>query len=1072
MAGKGVRSVLTSILFVLIVVMCVVFFYTCSITPRETEVAEEPEIPASEEVLSVGQSEEQASEGLSKSESTETIEPIITPEPVSEPVEVEPEPEVEPEIIAPQEPKVPDAPDLDWFVYTELYTDRADDWDSALFSGEIDWSQFVFSDEEIVLPDGTYYAQLYVNDSPFGNIEFEQENSVPKFLRSDLYDELNGTLASDYFEQFFSNEDKYYTMEYLEATAESVKYDSNNLLLYLYFNSSQVPVQTISMSSSSYSVLRQNYDVVGNVKLEPAHFSFQSNISAYINAQYKIDSGSLMLSGLSASLSLSNSFSFWNISFTLPISLSYIKDSGLVPSIGNWVGYIDFPNDNLRLTFGHVGNGGFSAGVPFGFTLEKSYSFGTGTAMTNQYSQTITLYEDSTVDIKVNGNSVFTKTLSLGVYKLTDFAFIQGANDVVVTIHPISMGDDTSMDEVITFDQNYDTSLMAKGESTWKFGISIPKIVQAVGTDSYYPFGFTMPALPTYSGTTNTWTNMENVYNLSAVSVFWQQSIGLAHSYSQSQSFSFVFERNDPSGDAPGEYTMNFNGSVSGTLATSIGTTRATLTGALSSEGVSSSSLSLNMSQSFVNEILKPLSLSASYSLTSSAQTVGLNTGYSFSIKSVRFGLSLSTTYKFMSSTDTSSKPWTLNGSLSVGTTFGKSTSFSFNASINQEMNFYATASISVSLGKQSVNSSVTTSNLKSLIGNVGWYYRPSSSSRNSFQINLSSLDFLHAADGSLLNHTLSATWSRSGDIVSMSLRQQASNYYKRFNTSLSLNTAIAFADGYFAMTNSIYSPFVIVAPQGSLKKATVSISNAVDSNSSSAKKTFGNVLYTRLSMYKSNNIVVYASNGSLFTSAGSFLFKVTPYARQGFLAKIALESSVAVSGILRQSESQVYDSYSSPIYKVVVGSDGRSVESIEIDSSSYFFTDIDGRYILSDLSSGIYMFDLNINGQWYAAFFEVPAVEEAGYVALFNDFDASSVDLGTETMQKYDIKTFDASYAGSLYIGLSEFITEQDYWDMLFELSAVEDESTDDYYDDSWAWDESTSDDTIVYEQVSNTAL
>lgn len=1064
--GKGFSFVSSTALIVIIAVMCVIFFYTCSLKPAQPE---EPEAPITQPVV------EPEVETIVETPPVVEPGPEAEPEPVVEPVVEEQPVQTEPEaVVVIEDLGVPDAPDLDWFVYTELYTDRSDNWDSALFSDEIDWSQFVFSDEEIVLPDGTYYAQLYVNDSPFGNVQFEQVESTPKFLREDLANELNGTLAADYFEQFFSNEETYYTMEYLEELAESVKYDSNNLLLYLYFNSSQVPVQTLSMSSSSYSLLRQNYDVVGNVKLEPAHFSFQSNISAFFNAQYVIDSGSLVLSGLSASLSLSNTFSFWNMTFSLPFSLSMIKGSGVIPSLGKWSGYLDFPNENLRLSFGHVGNAGFSAGTPYGFTLEKSYSFGTGSAMTNQYEQTITLVEDSTVDIRVNGNSVYTKTLSLGVYRLTDFAFVQGSNDVVVTIHPISMGEDTSNDQIINFSQDYDTSLMAKGESTWKFGMSIPEINQAVGTESSYPFGFVVPALPQYSSSQKKFVAMENVYNLSAVSVFWEQSIGLAHAYTQTQSFSFVYERNADSSTAPGEYTALFNGTVSGTLATGIGTTRATLSGVLSSSNDSRNSLTLNVSQSFVNQYLKPLSLSGSYSLTSGVQTVSLNTGYSFSLKSVRLGLSLSSSYKFYSdsaSVSTTTKPWTLNGSLSLGTSFGKNASFSLNASLNQDLNFYATASLSVSLGRQSVNSSVTTSNLKTLIGNAGWYYRPSSSSRNSFQVNLSNLDLLHISQGSLLNHTLSATWSRSGDLVSMSLRQQASNNYKRFNTSLSLNTALAFADGYFAMTNSIYSPFVIVAPQGSLKKATVSVSNAVDSANNSAKKTFGNVLYTRLSMYKSNNIVVYASNGSLFTSAGSFLFKVTPLARQGFLAKITLESSVAVSGIIRQSESQVYDSYSSPIYKVTLAEDGISVQSIEIDSSSYFFTDIDGRYILSDLAAGVYMFDLNISGQWYAAFFEVPSVDEAGYVAIFDEFDASTVVPGEDPMQKYNIKTFDDSYAGSVFIGLSEFMTEEKYWDMLFQLADVDDSWEDNYDDESWYWDESQNDE-IIYEQVTNTAL
>lgn len=1056
MMNKRSKTVTSIGLLFVIIVLFVLFFHTCSMQyQKEHEVVEEPVIeevqqpePVEEPVVVETPPAEVVEEP--PAEAPEVVEPIE--EPVEEPVE------------EPQGPKVPEAPDLDWFVYTELYVDRIDNWDSALFEDEIDWSQFVFSDEEIVLPDGTYYAHLYVNDTSFGTIEFEQKDAQQLFKRVDLEAELNGTLATDYYFEFFSNSSDYYDLAYLETKAERVDYDSNNLLLYLYFNSSQVPVQTISMNSSTYSLLRQNYDVVGNVIIEPAKFSFESNISAFVSAQYDRD---FLLSGLSASLSLSNTFSFWNITFSLPMSISYIKSAGIIPSIGNWSGYLDFPNSNLRLTFGNVGNAGFSSGSPFGFTLEKSYSFGTSSALSNQYTQTITLTEDSTVDIRVNGNSVYTKTLSLGVYRLTDFAFVQGANDIVVTIHPISMGDDTSMDQVMHFSQDYDTSLMAKGESVWRFGASIPKISQAKDAENTTAFGFVTPALPQYSRI-NGWTKMVNIYELGAMSVFWEQTIGLAHSYTQTHSFSFVFERNRTDSDLPGEYSATFNGTVSGILATSIGTTRATFNGTLSTAAAGRNSLSVNLSHSFVYPALKPLSLSGSYMLTSDSQTVSLNTGYSFSVKSLRLGLSFSTSYRFSNRNNLGgsggliTKPWTANGSLSMGTSLGKHGSFSLNASINQDLVFYATASVSFSYGTSSVNSSVTTSNGQSFVGNVGLYYRPSSTSRNSFQLNFSNINL-----ASPVNHTASATWSHSGDLFSFSVRQQANAKYTRFNTSFSINTALAFADGYFAMTNSLYGPFMIVAPQSSLKKASISVSNAIDSSASVSRKTFGNVLYTRLSMYKANNIVVFASNGSLFTSSGSFLFKATPVARQGFLARISLESSIAVSGILRHDASTPYDSYSSPIYDVTIADDGVSVANMEIDTDSYFFTDIDGRYILSDLKSGTYMIDLNVDGQWYAAFFEVPSVDKPGYVALYKDFDATELAEDSEIMQKYDVKTFDESYAGSLYLEIDQYITEEEYWDMLFQIADWEDDWED--WDDEWI-DEDV--DTSQYQTVENSSL
>ena len=1094
-SGLGL-AISIGLLFI-IICMFVVFFYTCSLDverpgtssspPAETVAEPEQEPAAAPEVETAEAKQievpEQVVEPETKPEVETTVEapaePVVEPiaepsvktvdepavEPVVEPVqEVQEEQQVQEEQegqqeqesatsvgtieVIPeesvtetaeesaeevQEPMVPEAPDLDWFTMMDIV--EQDNWVSSYFEEEIDWSEFVSSDDEIALPDGTYYAHVVVNGTRFGTVEFEQTDGKPMFRKADLEAELDGTLAEDYYDVFFADESQYYSLEYLESVAEGVRYDSFNLLIYLYFNSSQVPVQNISLSTSSYSLLRQSYDVVGNVVLEPARFSFQSNISLFASMQY---TSTPEVIGLNVSMSLANTFSFWNMTFSLPVSLSYYLSSGFTPNIGSWSGYMDFPEENLRLSFGNVGNAGFSTGSPFGFVLEKSYGFGTGTALTNQYTQTITLTEDSMVNIVVNGSSVFAKTLALGTYRLTDFVFTTGANEIVVTIHPMSMGEDTSRDEILKFGQSYDTSLMAKGESVWRFGASIPKTLRQKGTGDDVAYGFVVPAIPTYSSRDG-WRMMESVFDFSGLSVFWDQTIGLTHSYTQTHSFSFVIEQK------AGVYQGIFGASVAGILATDIGTTRAGVNASLSSENPGRNSFSVNASQGFVADALKPLSLSASYSLTHDMHMLSANTGYSLALGSVRLGLSFSTSYRIAATAGVSiEKPWTWSGSLSVGASLGKSGSLSVNASINQDMAFYATASFSYSIGQNSMNASVTTNSGKTFVGNAGWYYRPSSDSRNNFQVNISGINFASPQD-----HVLSASWSRSGELFSMSVRQQAGNEYSRFTTSLSMNTALAFADGEFAMTNSLYGPFLIVSPQKSLKDATVSVSSTASTDSGVRRKTFGNVLYTRLTMYKPNNVVVYASNGSLFTSSGSFLFKMTPYARQGFLARIMLEASIAVSGVILHDADNPYDSYSSPIYNVTLASDGVGVQDIEIDNESYFFTDIDGRFILSDLKSGLYMIDLNVGGQWYAAFFEVPSTEEAGFVAIYKDFDASLIDAYS---QKYDIRTFDDSYAGSVYLEPDKYMTEDEYWNFLFSLS--------DYDEFEEDWEEEWEDD------------
>ena len=111
-------------------------------------------------------------------------------------------------------------------------------------------------------------------------------------------------------------------------------------------------------------------------------------------------------------------------------------------------------------------------------------------------------------------------------------------------------------------------------------------------------------------------------------------------------------------------------------------------------------------------------------------------------------------------------------------------------------------------------------------------------------------------------------------------------------------------------------------------------------------------------------------------------------------------------------------------------------------------------------------MIDLNIRGQWYAAFFEVPSVENPGYVAIYKDFDASEIDTSVPVTQKYDIKTFDDSYAGSVYFDFDTYMTEDDYWNLLFSLSNYEEEE---FWDDEWLDEdaEQSSETPAEYEQI-----
>lgn len=172
-------------------------------------------------------------------------------------------------------------------------------------------------------------------------------------------------------------------------------------------------------------------------------------------------------------------------------------------------------------------------GSPFGIIIEKSYGYGTESALGNQYSQVIELEEDSNVEVCVNEKSVANKTLTAGKFRLKDFVFNQGGNDVVVKIHLLSMGEDTSLDETLVFDTSYDSSLLGKGDSTWRFGVSIPRVKSTVraSSESLDQRGFVLHALPSYNPRTRSFEQMQSLFLFSDFSMFWDMLYGNVDSF-------------------------------------------------------------------------------------------------------------------------------------------------------------------------------------------------------------------------------------------------------------------------------------------------------------------------------------------------------------------------------------------------------------------------------------------------------------------------------------------------------------------------------------------------------------
>ena len=847
---------------------------------------------------------------------------------------------------------------------------------------EIDWSQFVFSDDELSLPDGLYYTTVYVNELYGGEVETLIEGGTPLFSSADLGLVLSFFLTDESLSEFLEY-DGDFSYEYIVSHSQSAWFDSNELKLYLEFSAKSLPTGVISIRGESPRTSLGSYAVMGAMDLEPAKFSFSSNVNLTASVQHDRN---FVFGSYGVSLSLSNTFSMLNATFSLPLSVSYDKWSGLSFSVGNLYGYKDFPDESLRLSFGGVGSYGFSSGRPFGVTLEKSYSFGTNSAMMHQYSRTIELEEDSTVEVFINGRSVYRENRWFGIYLLKDFVFTQGVNDVTVVIHPLSMGDDTSRDKTLVFSQDYDTSLLAKGDDTWRLGMAVP-----VGD------------------------------GISGLGMFWEQTVGFSHVYTQSHHLSVSMQSFN------GVQSVAARASISSLLATGIGSTRFNLSGSLNSVdgAVSDSQLSGSIAQSFFDASLKPLSLSLAFSLGRRSSIVSLSSSYSFRLGSLSLGTGLSASY----STGTSGGAFDARASLSLSMPLTSGFNISLSSNIDSSFAANATLTVSKSFGRKTnlnASSSLGTSRKPSV--NVSLSHN---AGRSSLGLSLGGFNF-----EDLLGHSLSASWTYRGGLASIALREQASNRYGTFSTSLLVSTSLAFADGHFAMASSIGGPFLIVSPESKARNLGVSASYALNSNPTALAKTFGNFLYTGLSLYTPNSVFVSISQGELLSSNAS-LYRMTPYAMQGFVASIQYEVLTTATGVV-YLHGKALSSYSSPVYMICRVDDGQTdspadgESTVEVVDSAYVFTDDAGRFVLSELKAATYMFDLNIDGLHYAVVFAVPESVDAGYVLLLDDLRIGAFTV-FEDSEKILPASIADSYDGVFVLGNSGFVTEDEFWDIVF---------------------------------------
>jgi outer membrane usher protein len=322
-----------------------------------------------------------------------------------------------------------------------------------------------------------------------------------------------------------------------------------------------------------------------------------------------------------------------------------------------------------------------------------------------------------------------------------------------------------------------------------------------------------------------------------------------------------------------------------------------------------------------------------------------------------------------------------------------------------------------------------------------------------------------------------------------LSVKQTASDDFTDFNTNASLSTNLYYAGGLFGISASSSSNFLLLKTTGKLSGSPISVSKTNDSSPKQLNSLFGTSVYTDLTANSKNNLIIYSESDSVYSSGGTFSYELNTSSRTGFTKVLSIPTSYTVSGVLYNTDGLPYAQYSSPVYTREIDENGNYY--LQISESQYLFTDANGRWILNDVSPGIYVFDLQVGNDWFALSFDIPDDEENdGKVIEIEDYQAEEkqpeliswdVDLETEqaSTEEDDISvdTFGneivAEYAKVVLLNIARVTDEQTFAQTSSQEFAptgfeqtigTDDDSTevefDPFADTASSWDDSEYDD------------
>lgn len=852
---------------------------------------------------------------------------------------------------------------------------------------------FIQGEDSLSLADGTYFMLLVINGDAVGQISVELANGELGLNTSELREYLDGNITDEAFDRIFLGSGNSITLSDLNSIGIDSSYDSSLYEVYLTFSSEDMPVRMLSLRGTGGI---QRRPILGATELEPAVFTLASRFT--LSTDFYVSDFDTFKNTLDFTLSSSNSVRIGKVLGNFNWYMDWDLDS-FDFRMGSYEFYTDFEDEMIRLSWGNVDTDLLSpSGTPFGIRFEKAIDYAApGVRSRSHLERVITLEKQSEVTVYNEGREIFNRTLDPGNYRLSDFILYTGANRIRIVISPL----DGTMPEVIEFDVNYSSSLLAPGETY--YGASLTMGRRTVSSSSSMIDGaFRIPL----------WDGRSLEYDFRNLVFSGFVTSGLSESLTMD--FSAAFGN---SVDSSALFNPSAVLALELTHANVLGTTRYNFRvteHADRNEWVYPDIYARIGHQVYTDWTpISSFNLSATYNGDLDTHTLSLSTGLSGSIGI--FG-------------------WSVNGYLSTPITDWSSLNYSVSGSFSFSLGRYLWLSASLDVNGNDVDAPPivegrVTATFRFGGGSVGASYSSYgysylegsyNDSHNSFSARIDNPN----AFADINSYGISGDYTYTGTYAKASVGLDASDLFNYTRMNMSLSTSTLFADGLFTVRSTIPSNYVLINQGGALKDNDLSVGRAGNSSTSILPEVFGSSLYTGIPSSGSTYLSLFSIPDGGFGSAESFDIAIPASNIKGYVLRLSAEERYSVSGIVHFDGVPWYNG-SSPLYEVSV-EDG----TVNLDTTeSYVFTDRDGRFVLNDLLPGVYAFDADDeNGEWHLVIFTIDAdgYEEGGDLLLLDDYRADS-ELSLPSI-----------YSDAFVFGGGESITQDEFWNLMYPEAAV----------------------------------